>query len=79
MNILYAFFSIILISALSLIWVLFFLINKDLLKKIILILVAFAVWAMLGDAFLHIIPHVFEGWHSEKSSILILFNVFMVI
>ncbi len=77
MNILYAMLSTLLVSLLSLIGLSLFCIKKDLLKKVISILVAFAVWAMLWDAFLHLIPHVYENGNSEFSALLILCWLFM--
>jgi len=57
------FFSIVatlIVSLLSLIGILFITIKPDRLKKILLLLVGFSAGAMLGGAFLHILPEVSE-------------------
>lgn len=52
--------SVAIISLVSLIGALMLYLKQDHLQKIIIFLVAFAVGAILGDAFLHIIPESFE-------------------
>ena len=52
--------SVILVSAISLVGVLTLALSQDRLKKMTFILVSFAVGALLGDAFIHLIPETFE-------------------
>lgn len=58
---LYAFGSVALISAISLIGAVAISINTERLKAFLFILVSLAVGALLGDAFLHLIPEAFEA------------------
>jgi len=54
---LYSIISVLLISLISLIGVLTLSFKKEILKKLILFLVAFAAGGLLGDAFIHLLPH----------------------
>lgn len=58
---LYAFGSVALISLISLIGAFAISVNVDRLKTFLFILVSLAVGALLGDAFLHLIPEAFEA------------------
>lgn len=49
------------VSLVSLVGIFTLYLGQNILQKIIIFLVAFAVGAILGDAFLHIIPESFEG------------------
>ena len=53
--------SVFLISLISLVGILFLSMRKDRLEKILLYLVSFAVGALFGDVFIHIIPHISAG------------------
>lgn len=57
---LYAFSSVIIISLISLIGVSTLALHAERLRKILFVLVALAVGALLGDAFFHLIPEAFE-------------------
>jgi zinc and cadmium transporter len=57
----YAFASVILISLVSLVGVFGLSLKKDLLQKYIFIFISLAVGALLGDAFIHIIPEALEN------------------
>ncbi|HEY4493883.1 MAG TPA: ZIP family metal transporter [Candidatus Paceibacterota bacterium] len=57
----YIFASVILVSLVSLVGVLLLSIQEQFLKKYIFIFVSIAVGALLGDAFIHLIPEAFEG------------------
>lgn len=61
MNTLYGFLSVIIISLVSLVGVVFLFINNSSIKKLILPLVGLAIGALFGDAFLHLIPEVLEN------------------
>lgn len=57
---LYTIISVLIVSAISLIGVLTIYIKEARLKKISLLIVSFAVGALFGDVFLHILPEAFE-------------------
>ena len=57
---LYTMASVVLISAISLIGILTLSLSMDILKKILFILVSFAVGGLFGDAFIHLLPESFE-------------------
>lgn len=56
----YAFASVFAVSLISFVGLFTLSLNERLLKKYVLILVALAVGALLGDAFIHLIPESFE-------------------
>jgi len=56
----YSLVSVITVSCISLIGVFFISFGIDKLRKILLILVSFAVGGLLGDAFIHLLPESFE-------------------
>jgi len=58
---LYTFTSVLVVSLVSLIGVIVISFNKKMLQAIIPTLVSVAVGAMLGDAFVHLIPEAFEA------------------
>lgn len=58
--ILYSFLSVFLISFISFVGALFFLIKKEVFPKILLYFVSFSIGAMLGAAFFHLIPEALE-------------------
>jgi len=57
---LYTLVSVALVSAISLVGVFSLSLNQERLKKILLFLVSFAVGALFGDAFMHLLPESFE-------------------
>src|SRR3989338_9641898 len=57
----YAFLGVITVSLVSLAGVFALSIKEELLKKYIFIFISLAVGALLGDAFIHLIPESFEG------------------
>lgn len=57
---LYSIISVLLVSLVSLIGAATIALNLERLKKILLFLVSFAAGALLGDAFIHLIPEAFE-------------------
>lgn len=59
-NFVYAMLSVIIVSLVSLVGVFTLILNRNLLEKIIMILVAFAAGAMLGGAFIHLMPEAVE-------------------
>jgi|TARA_Y100000310_G_scaffold170442_2_gene170634 zinc and cadmium transporter len=56
---LYAFVSVIVVSLISLIGIVTLSWNREFLQRSILVLVSLAVGALLGDAFIHLIPEAF--------------------
>jgi zinc and cadmium transporter len=61
----YSILSVVLVSAVSLVGVFTLSLSNDKLRKITFILVSFAVGALLGDAFIHLIPEAFEKFGSS--------------
>ena len=57
----YAFISVVFVSVISLVGLFAISLKEERLHKIILLLVALAIGALLGDAFIHLIPEAFEG------------------
>ena len=59
---LYAIIAVIIVSLVSLIGVFTFGLKRNLLKRILFLLVSFSVGSLLGGAFLHLIPESFENY-----------------
>lgn len=74
---LYAFISVFAVSFISLVGLATLSINEQRLKKIIFLLVALAIGALLGDAFIHLIPEAIED--SGNSPLIPLFIVVGII
>jgi zinc and cadmium transporter len=78
MNYLYAVFAVLLVSAVSLVGVFSLSIKEEVLKKYIGFFISLAIGALLGDAFIHIIPEAFEGSLGvNKTSILIIIGILL--
>jgi len=60
-NYLYAFISVIAVSLVSLVGVFFLSLRDEILKKYINFFISLAIGALLGDAFIHIIPEAFKS------------------
>lgn len=58
---LYAFLSVIAVSLISLIGVFLLSLRGEFIKKYIFLFISMAVGALLGDAFIHLIPEALEG------------------
>ena len=67
--------SVLLVSAISLVGVVMLSLRKNMLSKILLYLVSFSAGALLGDAFIHLIPEAAEGGFSLTLSFSILFGI----
>ena len=52
----YSLTSVVIVSLISLVSVLTFLLKEDFLQKILLYLVSFSAGGLFGDAFIHLIP-----------------------
>lgn len=74
----YALTSVILISLVSLVGVFSLSLKEEVLKKYINFFISLAIGALLGDAFIHIIPEAFEGkLGANLSSILIIAGIIL--
>jgi zinc and cadmium transporter len=68
----YTFASVIVVSLLSLVGVLFLSINEGRLQKMLLYMVSLAVGALFGDAIIHLIPEAFENLTGKLTAPLLL-------
>lgn len=76
MSFLYAFVSVFIVSAISLIGVVALWLNTTFLKKILLFLVSFSAGALFGDAFLHLLPEaIAEHWFTLVVSLSLLWGI----
>ncbi|MFA6177867.1 MAG: ZIP family metal transporter [Candidatus Paceibacterota bacterium] len=57
----YALIAVVIVSLVSLVGAFFISMKEELIKKYIFLLVSLAVGALLGDAFIHLIPEAFEN------------------
>jgi zinc and cadmium transporter len=73
--ILYIIISVIIVSAVSLIGILTFLIQTKRLDKIILYLVSFSVGALFGDVFIHLLPEAFRASTTMMVGLYILIGI----
>ncbi len=75
----YTFFSLVVVSLISLIGVVTLSLNPERLKKMVLYLVSFAVGGLLGDTFIHLLPETFEtmGGMNLTVSFLILSGIIL--
>ena len=72
----YAFTSVIIVSLISLIGVFTLSLKEEILRKYIFIFISLAVGALLGDAFIHLIPEALEGSQNTiLTSILIISGI----
>ena len=72
----YAFFSVLIVSLISLVGVFTLSIKEQVLRKYIFIFISLAVGSLLGDAFIHIIPETFkDSSNTIVSGLLIIFGI----
>jgi zinc and cadmium transporter len=72
----YAFSSVIIVSLISLIGVFSLALKEEFVKKYIGLFISLAVGALLGDAFIHLIPEIFKNSsNSILVSLLIIFGI----
>jgi len=77
-NYLYSLVAVIIVSLVSLIGVFSLSIKDEFLKKYISVFISLAVGALLGDAFIHIIPEAFEKFSDATVvGILIILGIFI--
>ena len=74
---LYTILSVLIVSCVSLIGVATIAISIDRLKRLLLVLVSFAAGALLGDAFIHLIPQAYEQSNSLVIPFLILLGILL--
>ena len=72
---LFSLISILIVSAVSLIGILFLLIRKEIFEKIQTLLVAFAIGSLLGGAILHLIPESLHEQSTDIATLLVLFSI----
>jgi zinc and cadmium transporter len=71
----YVFGSVLLVSAVSLIGIFTLALKDSILRKALLYMVSFAAGAMLGDAFIHLIPQAAQDGFPSMLSFSILFGI----
>jgi zinc and cadmium transporter len=77
-NYLYAIVSVLAVSFVSLVGVFFLSLKENILKKYIGFFISIAIGALLGDAFIHIIPEIMEsGMNTDLAGILIISGVIL--
>jgi zinc and cadmium transporter len=75
-NYIYAFVGVLIVSLVSLVGVFTLSMKEEFLKKYIGVFISLAVGALLGDAFIHIIPEAMEEFANVTlASVLIIFGV----
>ncbi len=67
--------AVFIVSLMSLTGILFISLKKKILDKILLILVAFASGALLGGAFLHLLPEAYEECACQLVFVMVLFGI----
>lgn len=73
----YSLVSTLIVSLISIIWIVFLGLHQKTFKKIVIYLVSFSAWALLGDVFIHILPEISHEWiFTLKSSLFILGGIF---
>jgi len=72
----YSFISILAVSLVSFIGVFTLSLRPEILKKYLTLFISLAIGALLGDVFIHIIPHAFEEGHNELVGILFILGIF---
>lgn len=73
---LYTFIGILVVSVISLVGVFILPSREDILRKYVFILISLAVGALLGDAFIHLIPEALEkSSNATATSVLIIFGI----
>jgi len=74
---LYSLVSVFIVSLISLIGIVTISIKADKLKKILIYMVSFSAGALLGDAFIHLLPELAEEGLTLNYSITIIFGVLL--
>ncbi len=73
MSLIYALISVFVVSLVSLVGIVTLWLRLSLLKKIVLLMVSFSAWALLGDVFFHLLPEIANpSWRPISASLWIL-------
>ncbi|MFH1073735.1 MAG: ZIP family metal transporter [Candidatus Firestonebacteria bacterium] len=74
----YTLISVAIVSLISLVGVFTIALNRDLLQKIILYLVSFAVGALFGDAIIHLLPEAYETFGKGlPTALMVILGIFI--
>lgn len=74
---LYSLISVFAISLISLVWIFALGVKTENLKRIVLLLVSFSAWALLGDVFIHLFPEMIKsGSRTIRTSLFVLAGIF---
>lgn len=73
----YAFGSVTAISLISLVGIFSLSLKEEIIKKYVFWFISLAVGALLGDAFIHLIPEAMENSPGPMTSILIILGIFL--
>jgi zinc and cadmium transporter len=74
----YTLASVVVVSVISLVGILAFSLNEKILRKLLILFVSFSAGALLGDAFIHLLPDIVEReGFSLAISLFILFGIFI--
>src|SRR3989344_5491768 len=74
----YGLLSVFIVSSISLVGVFLLSLREVLIKKYIFIFVSLAVGALLGDAFIHLIPETFESFANPAvASVLVILGILL--
>ena len=74
---LYSLISVFAISLVSLIWIIALGVKTENLKRVVLLLVSFSAWALLGDVFIHLFPEMIRsGSRTIWTSVFVLAGIF---
>jgi zinc and cadmium transporter len=73
----YAIGSVVVVSLVSLVGVFALAMREEMLKKYVFVFISLAVGALLGDAFIHLIPESLEGTNALLSSLLTIAGILM--
>jgi len=74
---LYSLLSVFIVSLIAIVGIITFAIKADKLKKILIYMVSFSAGALLGDAFIHLLPELAEEGLTLNYSITIIFGVLL--
>jgi zinc and cadmium transporter len=74
---LYALAGVIVVSLISLIGIFFLSLKEAMLRKFIFLFISLAVGALLGNAFIHLIPEALEGAPGILTSILVIVGILL--
>src|SRR3989339_614125 len=74
----YALISVTIVSLISLVGIFTLALNRDILQKIILYLVSFAVCALFGDAIIHLMPEAYETFGKGlPTALMVILGIFI--